>query len=946
MNRRAATIALLLCTAYPASLPVCHAAEPVSGVLRLVPFDNELYTLGYDVFLANSNPFDAFLLARKAVAARPSDLKWRLRAAQSAEWSGNPLQAAEHWQFLATATRRPEAMDNALRLARDLRDYRRIKQLLERRGIGTSTAAVQEYVAACEQLGAPEDAIVLLEPLRGIGDNTVVLQLLARLYEATGRPKEAIDAYLQLQSQHAATPADLLRAAALAYGNRDLDSAYAILALGRESVPDSERGYWESYADTAWALQDLPAAEMASGTLLKAGAARVDDYLRLIAMARYTRPDVAYDLSVQGWQRYGRVDFIKVACEIGIPLKRHQDLATLLRSAERSADLKPQDRDAYYWYLSSQVFRGAGALDDSVRSQRQAISVAPDDESAAAAYLWLLIDLGRRDEMSAILMDWHGLAPRSIALREATGAAYAWLGEYDTALRHFQPLYGQMHADPAWLATYADILEQVGWHEAAFVERVRIYDIIGSRLREQGSGDGSERRKMLSDLARISLQVAPGDGLNELMGEFGRDMQDDTVRELVAVWALAGQRSDLARRWFWREYFRMTRQPRWVELALALEDNDRDRIARLMQSDLDRLPHRDAIEGAERTGSIPLAETLAFEHLQRKGRDHLLDRQLRELYGSRKGGIRYDLGVMDQSGVGFLTQQLSVTAAATDRVSLRLELDETEIRHRKQDVLGLYPRRIQGIRAGFLFRHRKGSLELLGGMRDGLASHAAAGLQGDWQLDSRSLLEFGLQTGAEATESVRLKVGGLKDEARLALHQRIAPRDTLSVRGAVSNLADQERNSLGRGYSLDAELTHRLLAGWPDTVLRTYAGYHRYRTTGTPEGGAYLLMPSPGGVRPAADASYFVPESFGQAGVGIMVGQDGRSSYLRAWQPFLSADAGWNSSSGTAYRFEGGVGGPLVGLDRLELSFSRESGSQGSNDTTSRIDMRYRYYFE
>ncbi len=54
-----------------------------------VPFDAELYGLAYDVFLANNNVEDAFVLAQKAVAARPSDPAWRLRRHRAANGQVN-----------------------------------------------------------------------------------------------------------------------------------------------------------------------------------------------------------------------------------------------------------------------------------------------------------------------------------------------------------------------------------------------------------------------------------------------------------------------------------------------------------------------------------------------------------------------------------------------------------------------------------------------------------------------------------------------------------------------------------------------------------------------------------------------------------------------------------------------------------------------------------------
>ena len=308
-------------------------------------------------------------------------------------------------------------------------------------------------------------------------------------------------------------------------------------------------------------------------------------------------------------------------------------------------------------------------------------------------------------------------------------------------------------------------------------------------------------------------------------------------------------------------------------------------------------------------------------------RDYLLDRQLRELYGSRPGGFRYHFYLMELSGVGFMEQQTSVTSAVNSRISLWMKLGNMDIRHQKRGVLGAYPSSQQTAQAGMIYRHAMGSSELLGDIRDGLSQHAMAGLQGDWKLDNRTTLELALLIGAEAPESVALRVDGIKDEIRVSLLQGLTPRDVLGLRISGRNLRNQEYNKLGEGVSFDGDLNHRLLAGWPDTTVRVYGGYYYYGVTGTPTGKAGRLLPAPTGTR--ADASFFVPSSFAQAGAGIAVDQEGRSSYTRNWRSFGAADAGWNSSSGIGFHYELGLVGPLFGLDKLEAAFSQGAPAPG-----------------
>ncbi len=406
---------------------------------------------------------------------------------------------------------------------------------------------------------------------------------------------------------------------------------------------------------------------------------------------------------------------------------------------------------------------------------------------------------------------------------------------------------------------------------------------------------------------------------------------------------LSNQRTDLARLWFWREYARMTRRPRWVELTLALENNDRPAMALLLQKDLERLPYRDAIEAAVRTGQTPLAETIAFDRFQVNDRDYLLDNQVRDLFGSRSGGLRYRLSLMDREGVGFLDQLLSVTTAMTPRFSLKLEAGNTDIRHQKTDVVGIYPASIRTARMGATMRHTGGSAELYAGFRDALYIHPQAGLLGNWKLTSRLSLEMDLVSGAESDESIGLKIGGMKDELRLGLQHGLTPRDTLLLRLSGSILRDQQWRRLGDRGSFEAELTHRILFTGPDTTLRFFSGYHNFNRGPDPVDRTALLIPAQ--QRATSGSAYFVPESLAQVGVGIMVGEEARDNYTRNWRPFGALDVSWNSNSGSGFYYRVGLVGPVLGLDKLEGAFSQGSGSFGTSDVNSHFDLSYRYYF-
>ncbi len=919
----------------------CRAEEAPPPMAPGIPFDAELYGLSYEVFLANSNSAEAFLLAEKAVASRPSDPVWRRKAAQSGEWSGNSAKALQHWLFLAKELNQQDAVDQSLRLARALGDRVRLKFLLEMRGFTGSPASLREYVAVCELLGIPEDAIAALENQRGGADRKYVLEQLARLYEAVGQHKYAIDSLLDKTASYGVSATDLLKAASLAYGSRDVMAAYNILALGEQQTPPAEQEYWQTFGDLAWALQDLRTAEKAAQLLVDAGVGRDVDYQRLVLLTREKNPGRAYDLAMEAWERLGKGGYLITLLELGTTQKRYKELITLIQKSEHSLLPESMGESTYYWRLVAQVYQGAGDSLASMRSYQHALVLAPHDLSLAEGYIWLLLDLGQREELQKTLEGWKERVQSMPVMFDAYAAAYLYLGEYSESLIYFQARYSKMRNDPSWLAGYADAMEQFGWPEPAFLERLRALHLVRKQMKGGQALSETERRTLLNSYATLAMRVEPGEPLDRQMQTIMRSPQDAASRELVIAWALSSGRSDFGRMWYWKEFTRMTQRPLWAELSFALDENDRPRIMGLLQKELQRLPYRDAVEGASRVGWFPVAETQAFEGFQINDRDHLLDQQLRILYGSRPGGFRYRMSLMDQDGVGFLEQRFSHTFTVTPRYSLRVEVGNTDIRHLRAGILGEHVSSAQNAQLGFLMRHERGTAEFTAGVTDSLSRYLSSSIQSDLKVNNRLTIDFALLMGTAGTEDVYMKIGGIKDEAKIGLLSSLTSRDMLSLHVSGQYLRDQERRELGRGVAFEGELTHRFLSSWPDTNLRTFAGYHYYDRTGTPVGKALSLIPVA-----VANPSYYVPATFTQAGVGISIGRDGRANYVRQWQPFTSVDASWTSTTGTGFHYDFGLVGPVFGLDKLELSFSQDSGSFGISALTTRADLLYRYYFE
>ncbi|MSN24819.1 MAG: tetratricopeptide repeat protein [Geobacter sp.] len=899
-------------------------------------FEPKLFDLAYTVFLANSSLPEASAVAERALAARPSDAVWLERAAQAAEWNGRPDLALTHW-FQLAGDNNQEARNSALRLSRALNELPLRKMLLEQnlsRG-DQNPALLREYLAVVEGLGLPQEAYDLLISGKFSGNTEYVLAEQARLAEMLGRPKDAIAAWSKVAQLRSLNPAEALKLASLWYGQGDRDQAWLALQMAAHSAPPSAATFWRTYADLAWARQEVAEATRVSRMLIDQGNAEVDDYERLIMTARLDNQDQAYAVALAGWQRFHLPLFWHALAEAGMASGREHELVAFLKGLKDDQRLNLA-KDARAMMLAAQVYHQAGDTASSLSAAKSALLLAPDNGEIISSYFWLLIDMQQTTELRRLVRDWEWRIVRLPELREPLAAAMMLFGNPTRALQLYRVLALERQNDPAWLASYGDVLEQAGHPEAAWSARRQAQFLVERRLRTSAESPESFRRYLISK-AQLLMHLAPGDSLMPVMLKIANGKQTDFSRMLVMGWAMATGQTDLARFWYWRALARTAQRMDWAILGLALEANDRPAIADLIESSLEKLPYRDAVEGARRSGQILLAETIAFEQFQVNDRDYLLDKQVRELFYPHPARFVQLLSLQEQSGVGFLEETASFSYPVTKRLALAVELNNTEIRHQKRGVVREYVSNSQRGLLSLKLRHEYGVAGLSAGVTDAFSSFATLEFSSDWRLYNRLVLDVGLRLGWQAPESVPLRIAGLKDEASLGLLAELTPRDTLLTRLTYRNLRDQERRMLGNGMSVEGELTHRLLLDWPDTNLHLFGGYHRFERKGTPVGRTLAMIPAG-----AAD-DYYIPESFGQIGFGMNFGQYHRIAYSRQWLPFGTVDLSWNSVGGTGFRYELGMAGPIFGLDKLEGAFSQESGRFGNSDVNSRIDIRYLY---
>jgi hypothetical protein len=514
-------------------LPSAHAASALS---RLRVYDAGLYTLAYEIFLANRDLDSAFAVAQAAVGHVPGDVTWRERLARVSEQSGRPAQALAAWRWLAERAGKEEAWQAVLRLAPGLHDDAAVAAALRHRVQGPQGGAADAHALAdaYERLGQAAEGLAWFEAHYRRTGHLTALALAADLADESGRTEQAIALNLELAAATEPPPERLLRIAELQILSGRLTEAHALLWRFRAGNAARSGRYWSLLADLAWTLQDDPSAIQALTQLTARAEADPTDFDRLTSLLRRQHPEDAAAVARAGFERFGTPGLWLNAAEA---LWEANDLGALQRLYD---ELQPAQRELFagepfFYSLRARLAQRRGELLAARRDLERAVAIVPGDTQQRLALVWLLIESGDRAALRPALLEEAARAGER-AWWPAFAAGWNLLQEPRRALPFLARLAQSNPDDFFWLATYADALAQDGQMNAADRVRRHAWAVAHAGNTKADATMDEERRLRY---ARLVLQQAPGDPAMQVLRKLRAEVPGAATEDLARAWPLS-----------------------------------------------------------------------------------------------------------------------------------------------------------------------------------------------------------------------------------------------------------------------------------------------------------------------------------------------------------------------------------------------------------------------
>jgi len=748
--------------------------------------------------------------------------------------------------------------------------------------------------------------------------------------------------------------------------------AFALLQSAQGSAREDDTEFWRMVGEVAVGLQDTSAARSAFERLAGGADARPEDFDMLIDLLQPAGRDEAARAAERAWRRFGLERHLMLALNLWAAERRWQDVRRLLAGLDAgqtaAAEAQPD-----FLRLRAELWMQSGQPGRARRDLERALRLDPASNPTREALIWLVIDSQDPLALRTLLAGHEDAWRRERRLWGALAAAHQALGQVQIALdRYLTPALPEHREDFLWLMNYADALEQNSEPDRAWRLREHLWRQSWRKGFVAGDPQLAEAKEVAR--ARLALSQSPGDPELALLRELLRADRDAStspaVQELVLAW-FQNQGEYLAvRGYLWERYARSLSRPLWAEITAALQLDDRIAVGELLDRYGERLPRYDRVNAARRVGDVRLAQTLAFDSQTVQPQDDETHLQLTEalLDYSHWGGLRLTarrLGVLDE----FETAATARIAAAPD---LALHLDAGRIGRSLRDAqaFGSAPDE-SFLQALLRWDHRDQGQTRLGlGARDSEHRYYPVLIEHDQPVDRRLTALLAAGSDLPATESLGVRVAGMKDQVLAGFRYQASRLDRVLVQWSGERYSTQDHHPLGTGNRLDLSYAYALRLEPRDLELSAFFTDFRFRRklgTSPEDLRAYAPLVPPAlrellagienGTLPpgetvqsaldqfTASAGSVLPTSARYYGLRASTDTRFQTDYTRGWRPFASAALTNNSELGLGYDFLLGIAGAVFGADHLQASVYVEKGGSTSFPTTRVMSLTYRLHF-
>lgn len=529
-------------------------------------FNADHYELAYTAFLGNQDLAHALQLAQNAVAQEPDNITWHEHFAHIAEWSGQPKLAIVQWRWLAMHQGKESDWKNWMRLAAGLFDYDAQMIGLERdwKLGGKNEKYVLKIIELYEYLGRPEDALAWLDRNGDDEKHPELILLSAKLLTSMGRDADALTRYRRYLNRETASPELAVTIAALLQRAGLYQEAFDVLMRSQTRAKPEYTLFWKNLGELAWILKQYDAGVIAYQHLSDAADADLNDQIRLFQILKQKDSVLAAKSAEYYWLKNNQIELFMNAVDTYATLKNWNEARRLYQLTE-TPKFRDYDSNLRFVSLRAEMHKYFGNIAAAENDYRILIKRFPRDMAVKEAYLWLLIDAHKLNQLDVTMQQWKNLLPGAPNLWDVFAAGHLILSRPNQAIILYEQIAKKHTQDDLWLLNYASTLEAVGQIKQAAHIRNQIWQ---KQKGKQSNKDWLNTSANAKDIEALRLLLVNDPSLGQsVLWKLLRDgspelKQNNQFIELASLWLNEHDQNDASRTWLIRQYARSITTPK------------------------------------------------------------------------------------------------------------------------------------------------------------------------------------------------------------------------------------------------------------------------------------------------------------------------------------------------------------------------------------------------
>jgi len=907
--------------------------------------------------LAAGDLEEASRWANIAVVIEPDNIDSRRTLAQVSEWAGRPVEAEQHWTWVARKSADKESYQQIIRLAEmnfrsaAAADAASMLSKLEK----PSEESIEKLIELHELDGRSGDAAkAIRNVIKTKGSSAFLLSRLGRLYQYHSKFTESLSVWNEFEEKYAPTTESRLARSEL---NWRLNKPEEASRVARELNSSDNFGDATDYhirmlAELAWRYDEPELGALIEPSLRELEDPGIKRFLRerrIRAAMEAKQYEQAFTIAERLWRETGEISKGLIAMEAAGLMEDRSAIDTFLVDSVENSRLHGEAR---YWVFAANRLTQLGKSSEATNAYRKAMQIEPQNTDVIGGMLWQQIGNASDEKLLASLEKYADLAGAQPSLWSAYAVGYLRVGDATTSLQWFSRQIEGMESDYGMMLTFADALEAAGQIDTAFRVRrftlTQLRPLLAAAVRD---GNADILRQYAAQITRYGGVAGGEEWTNYLLAsDLNANPAEKFWREDVGIsWLMSTQRHEQARVIMARLHEERVRQPAWQQLAMALHDNNHSQIKAVLASG-ESISAGNRILALSALGKDRRAMKVATRTL--RSRVGLSERRLAEqqyvyLRGSLPSYTNANTNTSRTNTLDVQRAGLALRHSFLNRnLGVNVEVRRSELSSDEFDIADSDQRDELILTLGFGGRSRGGSLTagIVNADDTDVSYTQGRYYRRNKSGDSQIAIEFGVNESA--VQSPALQVAALQNRASVEYETSFGSREYLRLRADAQELFTRvDEAKIARGIEARGELGTRGNIGsnnWSSSVSLASSRYSREDT-----------LPAELQLNPTSNFDSILADNFTSLAFGASLSRGGiGSDFPQVSSPryFLNGTVAhaWPERS-FGVLFEGGVGMRVVGSDELSLSFSHDSlaSELGRGDANSTgFGVNYRYHFK